>query len=338
MSIELDSHFIQFAESLSAAIKFLESKDSAEFLERQKHQVEELGGLETRFRTALRVLPKGREAYEAFITFIRDDCHNILDARPYFRERQTVFTPQITDALKARDASALMRFSINYRFVRFAMAAVDWEADSEVLRLGRAIEKVRTELVVLNMPLAIARARIFYSKTPRSHLDLMDLVQIACIGLMSGIDKFVLPYTRMFRGVAIGRMVGDFIEQYSATMVHLYPSDKRILYNVNKITGRSDEVDLEFVAERVNQLLEPARKTTASEVADLMSAASCVSMEATASDEEGAVRVADAVAAPVTWQPDYIVERQETMKSVLDAIDGLNPFERKLLKLKGVNF
>lgn len=337
-SHEYDHHFIQFAESLSAAIKFLEKKDSEEFLDRQKRQVEELVTLETRFRTALQVMPKGQAVYEAFIAFIRDDCHNILDARPFFRERQTVFTPQITNALKARDADALSRFAINYRFVRFAMAAVEWEPDSEIMRVGRAIEKVRTDLVVLNMPLAIARARIFYSKTPRSHLDLMDLVQIACIGLMSGIDKFVLPYTRMFRGVAIGRMVGDFIEQYSATMVHLYPSDKRILYNVNKITGRSEEVDYEAVAERVNQLLEPARKTTASEVADLMSAASCVSMESTSSDEEGAIRVADAVAAPVTWQPDYIVERQETMKSVLAAIERLNPFERKLLKLKGVNF
>lgn len=336
-----DSHFVSFAESLSASIKLLERGDDSEFLERQKRQVEELVALETRFRDYLRVMPAGRKVYEAFISFIRDECHNILDARPYFRERQTVFTPHIANALKNRDVDALMYFGINYRFVRFAASAASsilWEADSEVLALAAAIEKVRTELVVLNMPLAIARARIFYSKTPRSHLELMDLVQIACLGLMSGIDKFVLPYSRMFRGVAIGRMVGDFIEQYSATMIHLFPSDKRILYNVNKIAGRQTEaLDLEVVAEQVNQLLDPARKTTAAEVSDLMSAASCISMEATAGDEDDGIRVADAVAAPMSWQPDVMYEKQDTMRKLVEAISALSLFERKLLRLRGVD-
>src|SRR4051812_21088005 len=122
MSNDLDTHFVTFAESLSGTIDRLEAQDDLEFLERQKQQFEELVRLEGEFQDAVNRSPYGEAVLARFISFIRDDCRNILDARPYFRERQTVFTPQIANALKDRKGAELYAFRWNYRMIRFIMS------------------------------------------------------------------------------------------------------------------------------------------------------------------------------------------------------------------------
>jgi len=124
-----------------------------------------------------------------------------------------VFTTNIAKALKEESATALYRYHFNYQFVRFTMALRKWPRGGKIRKLAMKIEAIRTEIVEMNMPLAISRARIFWSRTPRSHLTYMDLVQISCEGLMSAVDKFVLPYSTVFRSVAIGRIVGNLIEK-----------------------------------------------------------------------------------------------------------------------------
>jgi len=214
-----DPHFRQFANSLESAIANYRKKDSKKFLVdfflQQKKQVETLIALERDFRHALIGHSEGVKIYREFVDYICNKRKNILDARPYFRERQNVFTQQISDALRRKSERALFRFNFNYRFIQFVLSRRVWKPKSRISKLAREITKVRNELIVTNMPLAISRARIFYGRTPKAHLAYMDFIQIACEGLMSGIDKFVPPFSRAFRAVAIGRMTGNFIDQFS---------------------------------------------------------------------------------------------------------------------------
>lgn len=334
-----DEHFRQFALSLESSIADCKAKDPQPFLKRQKAQVELLVQLEKDFKLALIAHSTGVKVYKQFISFICDEQRNILAARPYFRERQGVFTKQISQALRKRSERALFRFHFNYRFIQFVMASQPWAPKSKLARLAKKIIAVRGDLVTMNMPLAISRAKIFFKRTQKSHLSYMDLIQIACEGLMSGIDKFVPPYSRAFRGVAIGRMTGNFIEQYSETLVHFYPVDKRKIYRANKLAGRqTGQLDFDEVAAHVNKGAEPIHQTTSSEISNLMAAASTVSADAvlTRDEDDEAVRVTDRFAAPASCQPDVQSELHEAQNLMTISMATLSAFDRKILRLSGV--
>lgn len=334
-----DPHFRNFAVSLEHAIARWGESEDEDFLARQKRQVETLVALEKEFKRTLIGHSKGEKIYKAFVKFICDDRKNILDARPYFRERQHIFTKYISTALRKRHVRGLYRFNFNFRFVQFVMNYCAWRPRSPLRKIADAIQVSREELITMNMPLAISRARIFYSRTPKAHLTYMDLIQIACEGLMSGIDKFVLPFSKAFRSVAIGRMTGNFIENYSETQIHFFPVDKRKLYRANKMVGRGASSDFDEIAAGVNRdVAEKAHRTTAAEIANLMSAASTVSSDTPIGDDEDeVVRVADRFAAPIDVQPDVICERQDSLTRLGSAMSVLNEQELKVLKLRGVS-
>lgn len=336
-----DAHFRSFAENLEKAIARVKQPLDQDLLAHQKEQIESLVGLEGEFRKTLLAHRSGPSVYRDFVHFVCDERRNILAARPYFRERQGVFTKQISRALKRRAEKSLYRFHFNYQFVLFVMAQRDWDHHCRrLVELAEKIREVRTALVVENMPLAISRAKIFYSRTPPSQLSYMDLIQIACEGLMSAVDKFVLPFSRVFRGVAIGRMVGNFIENYSETLVHFYPVDKRKIYRANKLVGKNvGEVDFNKVADSVNEGVEdPAHRTNPSEIADLMSAASCVSADAESPSDDGNGRttVLSRYAAPDRFRPDVVVELDDSLSKLGASMTALTVAERKFLKMKGV--
>lgn len=335
-----DEHFRQFADSLERAIAVVKAEDQRPMLVRQEQCVNELVQLEKDFKLALISHSAGVDVYKQFIAFICDKQRNILGARPYFRERQGVFTKRISDALRRRSERALFRFHFNYRFVKFVLDCREWAPRSRIRLLAKKIVDLRQELVTMNMPLAISRAKIFFSRTQRSHLSYMDLIQIACEGLISGIDKFVPPYGRAFRGVAIGRMTGNFIEAYSETLIHFYPEEKRKLYRGNKSASRQvGPIDYAQVAREVNRgAKKGVHKTTPAEIADIMAASSTVSTDVLPNgDDEDAVQTADRFAAPVSAQPDYQSERREAVGLLFDQLDSLDPFDRKVLRLFGIS-
>lgn len=341
-----ENHFREFAKSLEREISKY-GKTTGSFYERQKAQVEKLIELETTFRQSLIAHPWGPGVYREFVKHIVDERKNILAARPFFRERQDAFTNEISTALKERAEKSLYRFRINFLFVLFVMKARRWSSTNvgaKIVRLANEIQKLRNELIEMNMPLAINRASIFYSRTPKSHLSRMDLIQIASVGLMSGIDKYVPDeekgFSQVFRAVAIGRMTGNFIEEYSETLLHFYPSDKRKLYRANKAVGRfkAEGVDYERVASSVNSGVDSARATTATEIAGLMAAASTVSADSSTSQDADAPEPIDHFAAPESVRPDHQVEERDTYKRLGEALAQLSIFDRKLLRLKGVKF
>lgn len=339
-NVHNENHFKTFAAQLEGAIARYGDLSEEDLTERQRRQVEQLVAHETEFRKVLIKHPEGNNVYKAFVEYIAHEKGNILDARPFFRERQAVFTNEISVALKNSHEKGLYPYHFNYRFVCFVMKARKWGKTSRLHKLAREIEASRTELVEMNMPLAISRARIFWSRNQRNHLDYMDLIQIAAEGLMSAIDKFVLPYSPVFRAVAIGRMLGNFIEQTSETMVHFYPTDKRKIYRANKALGRlKDGFDYQKIANEVNKGIDENHHTTPEEIADLLSAVSCVSADAQPSTSEGETGegLLDRFSVLPEQQPDNMVEASEAFGVMRSAMSGLSVFERKVLQLHGVD-
>ncbi len=342
-------HFRSFASALEGVIAQYGEREGSLY-ETQKKQIETLVSLENKFRKALIAHLWGPGVYRDFIRYICDERKSILAARPYFRERQKVFTAEISEALKKRADKTLYRFRFNYQFVRFVMGSRQWGKKSKLALLAQEIERVRAEIIETNIPLAISRARIFWSRTQKSHLSYMDLIQIASEGLIAAVDKFVPPFRTVFRSVAIGRMTGNLIEDYSDTMLHFYPVDARRIYRAHKLLGRNIDsvIDYDHLAEEVNKKpskkkdgeeveVDEAHKVSSVELADLLAAASCVSMDTPAPVDAEVTEHVERFAAPESSRPDVQVEEEDSMKHLREAISKLTLLEQKLLRLKGVS-
>lgn len=348
--IDDDEHFKLFTQKLAVEIdKYPSAKGREALLKLQQDQMETLADLEKQFRQHLIDSGDPLNIYPQFIVYICDTKKNILASRPFFRERQETFTAHISPSFKRRDHETLKGYHFNFPFISLAITKFGADQDAKLVEIYKKVRDLRIQLVETNMPLAINRARIFWNRTPTAQLSYMDLVQIASEGLLSAIDKFVLPFSSVFRSVAIGRMVGNFIENYSETLVHFYPVDKRKIYRANKVAhkfGAGDEVDYQQIAEQVNDgIEEDEHHTTASEIADLMAAASSVNSGAysmvieareAAMDEESSAGEA-AHDHDDSTRPDVIAEQADSYRALTRAISSLSLLEQKILKLKGIS-
>ncbi len=344
-----DEHFSQFGQSLRQLIKPMLKMSDADRLQRQQQQLESLWAMEKEFRQLLIAHRWGPGAYQAFVDFIVNDKKNILAARPYFRERQATFASSISHALRQQDIQTLYQFHVNYNFVVHILGLRPWGGrggSRRLVQLGNDMGKLRQQLVEENLPLVINRARLFYSHTPRSHLSLMDLVQTSVDGLLSSIDKFCPPFSRMFRGVAIGRIVGNLIESYSSTSLHFFPADKRKIYRANKLLRHQPAtgVDYEDLARRVNiDLNDPGHETTASELTQLLAAASTVSSNTpvTGAPDDGYFdapkTMEEQFVADDDTRPDTQVEAAELRLALARALEQLPRLETKVLRFRGID-
>ena len=333
-----DSHdptFAQLALEVARAIEL--NKDGTT----QKQQFEELVNAERQFHGMVLSYRINNEIYKRFIQLIRITNNNILSARPYFRESSETFSAQITPALKIKDPEALKSFGINYHFVRFCKDHWIGLWPKKLEAAYKRVERARTILVQNNLPLAINRAKIFYRKTPKGHLSFMDLVEVSSMGLCAGIDKYTGEYKKNFIGVCIGRIVGNLIDAYSETVMHFYPSDRRVLYRANSIRGRQGITDIAELTKAVNDsfaadLLEgktAPKPVTVTELSYLMSAASPISSDSNA-DEDGF--------GVYNYTPDQsenaeeILGKKQIMSRMALLARKLPLINQKVLRLKGV--
>lgn len=356
-----DPSFYKLAKEVTAAIE--RNKDETD----QKQQVEELLDAEIKFKEAiLKYNRQSTEIYKKFVQMVCDVNKNILSARPYFRESAVNFAKNVTPAIKLaanKDMTGnretmrqgiedLKKFDINFQFIRFIHENWLGPFPEHAELAFQRVYKARKILIENNMPLAINRAKLFFRKTPESHLSLMDMIGICGMGLAAGIDKYCGTYSPVFRSVCIGRMVGNLIDDYSETVLHFYPSDKRILYKAHTIRARQGIDNIEELTAAVNQSFEedannkakedpgakPAAKikVTVSELSDLMSAASMVSADQTVSvTEDGEIGVYD-YTADETQDIEGLYMERETTAQMLALAAKLPLMHRKILKLKGI--
>lgn len=346
MSEDSSKHFRRFATALEARLKKY-PKDPKEALKLQKKQVETLISLEAKWKEQACKRDGGKRLYGAFITHIIHQRKNILDARPFFRERQTVFMKKIAPALREGDWARLASFRINWTFISLALKEFN-NKPQKLAKLAGEISDLRKELVEANLPLIIVRSRIFWGKTPKSHLSFMDMISIATEGLISAVDKFVPPFTKVFASVASFRACGNLIEMYNSTMLHFWPSDRRKLYRANSFLARHPhgaEVSEDLVKE-VNKDAPPRQLADETEIRALMLAASTVSADAAApapvislfSGGNTGLPIANIsrFAAPESDRPDVCFEQIEAENMMKRAAATLTLWERKLLRLKGI--
>jgi hypothetical protein len=162
------------------------------------------------------------------------------------------------------------------------------------------------------------------------------------MGLIAGIDKYVGEYRSVFRSVAIGRMVGNLIDEYSSTTLHFYPSDKRILYKAHTLRGRKGIDDVKELTEAVKEAFKvdalegksiPKTNIDVGELSSLMSAASTCSADATVNDEGFSVY-------SFTVDPSQDIEssyiQKESTNSMLTHAKKLPILHKKVLRLKGI--
>lgn len=160
----------------------------------------------------------------------------------------------------------------------------------------------------------------------------MDIVQIAIEGLLTAIDKFVPPFSRVFRSVIIGRLTGGLIADYSQTMLHFFPSDKKTIYRANKARRHSESI--EVITDELNAQETPgAHLHTVGEVQEILSASSHISLFAAQDDDETASLI-NHYATHDSQRPDAQVEELEATTKVMSIMNDLPLFEQKLLKLK----
>lgn len=340
-----DRHFQKLAENIKFAIEQNEG-----LIGDQQAQVEKLVELERNFRNDIAKYSKGAKVYSKFISFVHDKANglgSILKAQSYFRENSKNFNSNVSPAIKERNPQKLMKFDINYQLIKYIVD--NWEGDlpERSQKYYKEIVRTRNILIENNLPLAINRAKIFYKKTPKSHLNLLDLIDICVYGLIVGVDKYTGEYRKVWRSVSIGRMVGFMIEEYSKSFINLYPKEKQILYRANALKHRMKIEKIKDLTEAVNESFlqdkEKGKKVpnlpiTEIQITTLMNSSNYISADSKSGDnddEEGGIGVYDYTAHPDTVED--IVEKKDSLSHVLKACGDLEVIERKIIRLKGVD-
>lgn len=326
-----------FAKDVTRALNF--NKDSD-----QKKQVESLMFLEEEFRKSICKYEQSREIYKAFVLMVAVENKYIRSAMPYFREKAKLFNSQILPAIKIGNINKLRTFHINYNLIKFIRDRWLGDFPEECERIYNDLINTRKKIIENNLPLVINRAKIFYRKVPENHVTLMDMISVASIGLVSGVDKWSGPYSRVFNGVCIGRMTGNLIDAYSETTIHFYPSDRSILYRANSLRFKKGINDVAELAKAINKSYEDdvkngmkvpiKNKVSAEELSSLMSASSVISSEEISAqfDDENlsALHGEDGI---LSMEEDLI--KKQLMEKMNEAIKELPIVQQKALRLKG---
>lgn len=271
---------------------------------------------------------------------------SLLFAKGLFRERVSI-NKALFEAIRNKDREALASFKFNFMFFDFIRKFNGGKFKVRAEKMFLEIEKIRAELSVNTLPIAVARGKMFYEKTPRSHLSLMDCVTIANQGIMKGLDKY--DGTNGYRGAkttAIIVMRGYLIKEYSATWIALYPVEQKVLYKCRSVMGKKglNIKDIKEITKLVNESFaaeknEINRKVQYEEsylLELLISTNNAPDTGMDSGDGRGYIEAFQSVGDD-TKDISKNYEDNETMKKVVKSLEELNCQDRKVIKLKGMN-
>ena len=324
MSLEQDI-FKQFIHSMNETLSGNESKDGRD----QQQLLEDLFKLEEKFRSILTASVDGDKTYKEFVEYITEEKGNILSARIYFRERQSVFSSEISCLFKDKNFKGLFPFAINYNFIRWVCDRYKGSRKKKLNNIYKKVIDLRKILCENNLPLAINRAKLFWSKTPNSHLEYMDLIQDASEGMMNAIDKFVPPYKSVFKSVAIGRMTLNMLTDHNSTVVKLSPTEKRILYRTNNAKTKEKLTDKEDILRYVSKSFKGVTSKKLDEIA--AATTRVFSLDETVDDSDLTLKT---TLASKSASPEQGYLSNELMQKTLNLINNLPIIEAKILKMK----
>lgn len=314
----------------------------------QKAQVELVMELERKFKYHILKYQQAHNIYRKFSESMNDSDGNILSAQPFFRENEVVFRNKIKKAIKENNTEELIKFDINAKMIEYIVSNWRGKLPERAARYYKEFKEARNILIENNLPLAINRAKLFYRKTPKSpNFDLIDFIDICTCGLIVGIDKYSGEYSKVWRSVCIGRMVGFMIDEYSKTFLKMYPSDRKILYRANSLKHRLKIEDIPELTKAVNESFEKDKKEGKAipklpiselHITTLLNASSYTSADTkTTSDGdstgEGA-NIYDYASNEVDLEEEII--KDDAIQKVRQVSNVLTNLERKIIRLKGV--
>jgi hypothetical protein len=316
----------------------------SEFTKNQSYQVERMMELERMFKSTINIYKQSDQIYQKFLLHIKIEKGNILTARPYFREDSKTFGDKISPAFKEEDIQLIKKFDINYKFMQFVIENWKGNLPKKAEKIWEEHQFVRQKVVENSMPLAINMAMKFFKSTPRTHVTLMDMVNASILGLCIATDKWVGPFSTVFRSVCIGRMKSNIMDVYNQTVLHYYPSDKKIIYKANLLKHREKIEDEKEVLEKINQYLNESgdkRKLEKHELEDLLNGTSIYSdsqpySQGGAEDGDGDLPTIYDTYCDEQQNVENIAENNDIMKGILFACQKLSVIQRKIIKLKGV--
>jgi DNA-directed RNA polymerase specialized sigma subunit len=314
----------------------------------QRQEVEELLLAEKLFKDEICRYKYSTTVYRKFIQKIRHTDRNILYSKVYFRENGETFSKKITPCLKREDPESLKAFHINFNLIKFIKDNWRGVLGLKAEKLYKRVENARRILMENNIPLAVNAAKLFYRKVPKGQISLMDMIAVSAQGLSSAVDKYTGDkngnYSEVFRSVILGRATGNLIKLYSEISIHMYPSDRKILYKANSIRGRQGiheptelaaAINAAFLTDSQNGLAVPKNQVTPAEIQELLHAATLVSVECTLDEENYSAY--DYTPDDKDNAEESLIET-ETNQKVGKLITELPPIYRKILRLKGINF
>lgn len=317
----MTTHYIAFVQQARKIAEDIKKNDSRE----QEGLLTDLFLLEDCFKEILKAHPEGIRVFERFLHFIVHEKGNVLTSRVYFRERQETFNKEMISVFKSGKFLELTRFKINFQFIKWALEVYDGPHRADLVAIHKQVIEVRWKLTQKDVFLAFSRAKIFWSKTPSSHLEYMDIVQDACEGYMHAIDKFVPPYTLTFRSVVIGRITLRILTDYNATVVNFSPNDQRMIYRMNNARYKEKLSDADAILKYVQESYPQATKD---KLASLDAASRVTSMYS--KEDTGLVK--DVV--DTANMPNLETERADAMRQFSEGLSSLSIVQRKAFLMK----
>jgi DNA-directed RNA polymerase specialized sigma subunit len=276
-----------------------------------------------------------------------EDKESLLTAKEFFRERVGLFKA-INVTIRNKDNEQFHTYKFNYRFIEFIRETNENHLPVKLQALYDSIVQLRSDLIVNNAPLAIKIAKDFFDRVPRNTMSLMDAISIANSGLCVGIDKCETNTWKSVKSVAIGRMVGFLIKEYSDTFISLFPREKKILYRAKSLLHKNgiDIEDIEALTKLVNESFEEDRKNgtkitflpiSETYLSELLNSAYSSNGGSSNNQDvkEGFTEVYERSADSKPGAEQRYLDN-ENMILVLQASKDLSILQRKVIKLKGV--
>jgi RNA polymerase sigma factor (sigma-70 family) len=216
----------------------------------QREMMTKLYQLECNFRDTLSKSKAGNAMYLKFIHYIKFEKQSFLHSRIYLRERQNAFKPKIRPIFDNDDINGMKKLKINYLFCKWVMNNLNGAPHKQLQKIYDQIVVLRKTICEQSLPSAIHRAKTFWSMTPITHLEYMDLIQLTSMGLIEAIDKFEMPFKENFGNVVYGRMTLNLQDAQNETKIKIPAQDKRILHRAKRSDPlKNKEQMLDFVKE-----------------------------------------------------------------------------------------
>jgi DNA-directed RNA polymerase specialized sigma subunit len=305
----------------------------------QKTLLNELFSLEKQFRDLLLSDKKyGTLVYKRFVDYMNTIKKNetnkyLLISRIYFREKQSR-SKQIYNAIVNNKPEILYKFRINYRFIDWALKNYKGPKVKALRNIYNEIVQIRHTLVNNNLPLALNRAKIFWTQAVKPQhrhkdLDYMDFVQASAEGLLIAIDKFVPPYKKVFVSTAIARMNNNMDEILNDYIVHIPQMEKRILKRAVKAQQKTNS---DLTSQKVLKYVSESFENVSSEKIQKIQAAAHRDVRSNYDPENEEVNIFDKIS--TNDEPEENFLSYELEKLLYNNIEKLDVIMRKVLSLK----